>query len=124
MVREFHQKFGATLNDTPTRLFKKERYLRDSLIAEEWEELWKEMDKNNLTQIAKELADLLYVVYGTAAAYGLPIDDIFAEVHRSNMSKLDSDGNVIRRADGKVLKGKNYTPADVEGVLLAHANIA
>ena len=66
--------------------------------------------KANLT---KELADLLYVTFGTAVALGLPLVEAFNEVHRSNMSKLGDDGLPIRREDGKILKGPNYTPADV-----------
>lgn len=37
----------------------------------------------------------------------------FHEVHRSNMSKLGTDGKPIYREDGKVLKGPNYSPADL-----------
>lgn len=66
--------------------------------------------KANLT---KELADLLYVTFGTAVALGLPIVEAFDEVHRSNMSKL-VDGKPVRREDGKVLKGENYTPPDIK----------
>jgi len=56
----------------------------------------------------KELADLLYVVHGMAVTFGLPIDEVFERVHRSNMSKLDDNGKPIYREDGKVLKGPNY----------------
>lgn len=71
----------------------------------------------NKAKVAKELADLLYVVYGSAYSMGIPIDEVFAEVHRSNMSKLGEDGKPIYREDGKVLKGKNFSPADIEKVL-------
>jgi NTP pyrophosphatase (non-canonical NTP hydrolase) len=37
----------------------------------------------------------------------------FMETHRSNMSKLDKNGLVLRREDGKVLKGPNFSPADM-----------
>ncbi|NED98603.1 hypothetical protein G1H10_00285 [Phytoactinopolyspora halotolerans] len=60
--------------------------------------------------VAKELADVLYVTYGAADALGIDLPAVFVEVHRSNMSKLDADGRVLRRADGKVLKGPNYQP--------------
>jgi predicted HAD superfamily Cof-like phosphohydrolase len=63
------------------------------------------------------LADLIYVAVGTAISLGIPIDDVFAEVHRSNMSKTGPDGKAIRRADGKILKGPNYSPADIESLL-------
>ncbi|MEU8393937.1 hypothetical protein AB0C28_02010 [Nonomuraea sp. NPDC048892] len=60
--------------------------------------------------VAKELADVLYVTYGAADALGIDLPAVFVEVHRSNMSKLDADGRVLRRADGKVLKGSGYRP--------------
>lgn len=60
--------------------------------------------------VAKELADVLYVTYGAADALGIDLQAVFVEVHRSNMSKLDADGRVLRRADGKVLKGPSYQP--------------
>ena len=60
--------------------------------------------------VAKELADVLYVAYGAADALGIDLPAVFVEVHRSNMSKLDTDGRVLRRADGKVLKGPGYRP--------------
>ena len=64
--------------------------------------------------VAKELADLLYVVYGTAVSLGIPIDDVFCEVHTSNMSKLDDNGKPIYREDGKVLKGPHYFQPNLE----------
>ena len=65
--------------------------------------------------MAKELADLLYVVYGTAVSYGLDMDPVFREVHRSNLSK------VWRLASGRTVRGEapTYSPADV-GPLLAN----
>ncbi|MFC8801355.1 hypothetical protein ACFT2C_26790 [Promicromonospora sp. NPDC057138] len=60
--------------------------------------------------VAKELADVLYIAYGTADALGIDLPAVFVEVHRSNMSKLDPDGRVLRREDGKVLKGPGYQP--------------
>lgn len=62
----------------------------------------------------KELADLLYVTYGMAVTFGLPIDEVFERVHRSNMSKLDDDGKPLYRKDGKVLKGPNYEKPNLD----------
>jgi predicted HAD superfamily Cof-like phosphohydrolase len=67
--------------------------------------------------VAKELADVLYVTYGAADALGIDLPAVFVEVHRSNMSKLDADGNVLRRADGKVLKGPSYRPPALDDVI-------
>jgi predicted HAD superfamily Cof-like phosphohydrolase len=67
--------------------------------------------------LAKELADVLYVVYGTADLLEIPLEAVFAEVHRSNMSKVREDGTVLRREDGKILKPDSYREADVHGAL-------
>lgn len=99
--------------------------LRADLINEELTELitlgfgdpdsqFQEPTKPNITEIADAIADLLYVVYGTAIACGIDINPVFAEVHRSNMSKF-IDGHLAE--NGKWIKGPSYTPADIEGVL-------
>lgn len=68
-------------------------------------------------EVAKELADVLYVTYGAANALGIDLPAVFVEVHRSNMSKVDADGQVLRRADGKVLKGPGYRPPVLDGLV-------
>lgn len=69
----------------------------------------------DLRALAKELADILYVVYGTADLFDIPLEAVFAEVHRSNMSKVGPDGKVIRREDGKILKPDTYRAPDLRG---------
>lgn len=64
--------------------------------------------------VAKELADVLYVTYGAADALGIDLPAVFAEVHRSNMTKRAPDGTVLRRPDGKVLKGPSYRPPNLD----------
>lgn len=123
MVREFHKAFGSTLDQWPPTL--DEVNFRMDLIYEEKGELFDEfLDHHewrpktvaelSKVRIAKELADLLYVLYGTAASLSIDIDKVFKEVHRSNMSKLGEDGKPIYREDGKVLKGPNYSEAQLE----------
>mgnify|MGYP003343800326 FL=1 len=93
------------------------RKLRDDLIDEERDELKIALDAGDVVKVADALADILYVVYGTADTYGIPIDACFREVHRSNMAKLDENGKPIKRADGKFLKPPGWTPPDIAGVL-------
>jgi NTP pyrophosphatase (non-canonical NTP hydrolase) len=62
----------------------------------------------NHIEVLKELADVVFVCYQFAAAYGLDLDEAMERVYQSNMSKLDDNGNPIYRDDGKVLKGPNY----------------
>lgn len=117
MVREFHKAFGLTVNKNPIYPSQKDINLRWKLLNEEFDEVAYEFsEEGSLEGLAKELADLLYVVYGTGITYGFDMDRIFAEVHRSNMSKLTEDGKVLRREDGKVLKGRRYTPANLRTI--------
>lgn len=120
-VKEFEKAMGtATGRPFSSDLLK----LRHDLIDEEVYEAWLECtDKNggwlpdekiNKANLTKELADILYVVYGTAVTFGLPLQDVFEEVHRSNMSKMGDDGKAVFREDGKVLKGPNYTKPNLE----------
>ena len=117
MVREFTKAMGQPL-DQPCGFDlgydAKLESMRFKLIIEELHEFTDATDKENLL---KELADLLYVIYGYAATYGLPIDAAFKRVHESNMSKLGEDGKPIYREDGKVLKGPNYKPADLSDLV-------
>lgn len=72
----------------------------------------------DLELAADALADTAYVVEGSAVQLGIDLDPVFAEVHRSNMSKLGADGKPIYRAeDGKVLKGPGFRPPDIGRVL-------
>lgn len=112
LVREFHETFGHPTD--PREVL----FLRRRLIDEEFKEVMHELRSPvHKAELAKELADLLYVVYGTAEAYDIPLDAVFTEVHASNMSKVGDDGQPVRRDDGKVLKGPNYRKADVAKVL-------
>jgi predicted HAD superfamily Cof-like phosphohydrolase len=77
-------------------------------MKEEVEEYLQEIQKNSLADVAKELADILYTVYGTILEHGLQdkMPDVFEEVHRSNMSK--------DYAEYKMVKGKDYFKADIK----------
>ena len=61
-----------------------------------------------MVEMIDGITDLLYVVVGTAVAFGIPIDTAFERVHASNLSKLGEDGKPIYRIDGKILKGPNF----------------
>ncbi len=94
--------------------------LRLRLIGEEYEEAREELLRfvrspvdGNRAALAKELADLLYVVYGTGTAMGLDLDHALREVHYSNLTKL-TNGKLSRDPGGKVLKGPNYEPPDLD----------
>jgi predicted HAD superfamily Cof-like phosphohydrolase len=91
--------------------------LRVALLEEEVSEFVTASEKGDLVAIADALADITYVVYGTALTYGIDLDAVLREVHRSNMSKLDRDGRPLIRDDGKVLKSERYFPPAIASVL-------
>jgi len=116
-VKEFMEAFGQEVKESPELADHKTACLRLKLILEEFEELEDAQAEGHLVGIADALSDLLYVVYGTAHTFGIPIDKCFEEVHNSNMSKLGVDGKPIFRDDGKVLKGPNFYEPDLKGIL-------
>lgn len=117
-VREFHTKFGINVSNVP-QFPKDSGELRISLIKEETKEVSEAIENEPIENIAKELCDLLYVTYGTILDFGLQdkIIECFNEVHRSNMSKLGKNGKPQYREDGKLLKGDNYSPANIKSIL-------
>lgn len=108
-----HKQFAARYpHDIPEEV----RELRKRLHREECiTELEAAMDAGDLYEIADALADSLYVIFGTAITYGIPIDSVFDEVHRSNMSK-DRLANQIGIAD-KVSKGINFRPPKIRPLI-------
>jgi len=116
-IREFHTTFDLARNDVltwpPTELAE----LRQRLLVEETVEVGEAVAGDDLASIAQELADVVYIAYGTALTYGIDLDAVIAEVHRANMSKLDANGRPLCRADGKVAKSDRYQPPDIRGVL-------
>ena len=116
-VGVFMHSFGQEVKTAPELPSEKVQQLRYDLIDEELTELHCGMQNDCLVEIADALTDLLYVVYGAGHAYGIDLDKCFAEVHRSNMSKLGEDGKPLHREDGKVMKSPLYSPPDLESVL-------
>lgn len=120
MLEEFHRVFGAHLEQAPTADLDAETIaLRVSLIQEELNEYRVAAEAHDLVGVADALSDLMYVVLGTYVSHGLQdlAEELFAEVHASNMSKLDAEGRVLYRSDGKVLKSNLWRPPDLRGIL-------
>ena len=118
-VKEFMKSFGQEVKSKPEWPNDETMELRIDLIEEELGELKDAIidGDGTLVDVADALSDLLYVVYGAGHSFGINLDDCFAEVHRSNMSKLGEDGKPIYREDGKVLKGPNFSEPDLTSVL-------
>lgn len=126
MVSEFQKAMGQPIG---VDYSKADLHLRMRLIHEEVDELqkevneaWRQVDQampvsEEVKQnILKELCDVMYVVSGFAVTFGLPVQPAFVRVHQSNMSKL-VDGKPVIDAGGKVLKGENYKPPTMEGLV-------
>lgn len=119
-VEKFHDSFGIGNNYEPTTaLTDEEILLRYKLMREENEEYLEAAQKADLVEIADALGDQLYILCGTILRHGLQdkIAEVFEEIQRSNMSKLDKDGKPIYREDGKVLKSELYFRPDIQKVL-------
>ena len=167
-VLEWHLKYGVPVYDTPHTPTPERVKLRADLIREEFAELKEAHEKGDIAHIAKEAADLVYVLYGAALEFGrngiglVPLfvgsektnvdsclkrmdrlvneifsnvntfyfigsledyihsiglkdnfSHIFNEVHRSNMSK-GTNGVPVFREDGKILKGEDFSPANLD----------
>jgi predicted HAD superfamily Cof-like phosphohydrolase len=119
LVEGWHQLFGVPVRDKPGFPPLDRLLLRVALIDEEFRELQKAFDARDLVAVLDALTDLQYVIDGTYCEVGLQRvkREAFEEVHRSNLSKLDAAGHPIKRADGKILKGPNYTPPDLEPIV-------
>ena len=138
LVRRFHHVYGLPVQTDGASLERESLDMRMSLIAEEFSELVgavygqaarAEIESSyrravaaddgtrDTVETADALADLIYVIYGMALETGIDLAAVLAEVQRSNMSKLGADGKPVYREDGKVLKGPDYFPPNVEAVL-------
>ncbi|MFI5218739.1 MAG: hypothetical protein ACHQNT_04555 [Bacteroidia bacterium] len=119
-VKEFHRVFGLDYHEQPVAGIEKRIIeLRHRLMQEENDEYMEAALKNDLELIADALGDKLYILCGTIIAHGLQhkIAEVFNEIHRSNMSKLDENGKPLYREDGKIMKSNNYFLPDIKAVL-------
>lgn len=118
---EWHEKFEVPYRTEPCPFDDSDENLallrlRGRVMLEEVKEWITEAIYNSdIDKRAKELADILYTVFGTIITEGLQdkIEQVFDAVHESNMSKLGRNGKPVKRADGKVLKGEDYKEPDL-----------
>jgi predicted HAD superfamily Cof-like phosphohydrolase len=88
-------------------------------MKEENEEYLEAAQRGDVVEIADALGDMLYILCGTINAHGMQhkIAEVFEEIQRSNMSKLDENGKPIYREDGKVMKSDRYFRPDIAAIL-------
>jgi len=137
-VSEFHRVYGQPIEETPRVPSDDVVRLRARLIAEEFVEMMEatfgachaideeigDVIENSkvdvdLPDYADALADMAYVIEGANLTFGINSTAVLAEVQRANLSKLGSDGKPVRREDGKIVKGPNFSPPDVSKILRA-----
>nr|WP_309757714.1 nucleoside triphosphate pyrophosphohydrolase family protein [Flavobacterium sp.] len=119
-VKEFHTAFKIGHSEIPiANLGESKHTLRYNLMKEENEEYLEAVQNKDLIEIADALGDMMYILCGTIIEHGLQhkIEEVFDEIQRSNMSKLDEDGQPIYREDGKVMKGPNYFKPDFSKII-------
>lgn len=120
MVKEFHESFNIRNENEPkAAIGEKDYLLRYKLMREENEEYLEAAEKGDLVEIADACGDMLYILCGTLLKHGLQhkIEEVFEEIQKSNMSKLDANGNPIYREDGKVLKSELYFKPNIKTIL-------
>ncbi len=116
LVERFHRLMGQPVGDKANPALSRTD-LRLKLIKEELEELEDAIERGDLIAAADALADLGYVTIGSAVEWGIDLQPMFEEVHRSNMQKRWPDGETRYRPDGKVLKPPGWRAPDLELVL-------
>lgn len=111
LVEDFHRRFNALVSEKPSLIPEDRAKNRYSLMKSEVQEYLDGTENSDLENIAKELADILYAVFGTVVEHGLQekIQDIFEAVHHSNMSK--------DYHEYKMIKGDSYFEADIGRIL-------
>ncbi len=119
-VETFHDTFKIGNRYEPTAEVSENEYmLRYNLIKEENEEYLEACKNKDIVEIADALGDQLYILFGTILRHGLQykIEEVFDEIQRSNMSKLDEKGEPIFREDGKIMKSQLYFKPNIKGIL-------
>jgi len=119
-VKDFHEAFKIGNEEAPiANISEKDIMLRYKLMREENEEYLEAAQNGDLVEIADACGDMLYILCGTLLKHGLQhkIEEVFEEIQRSNMSKLDENGEPIYREDGKVLKSDKYFKPDISTIL-------
>jgi predicted HAD superfamily Cof-like phosphohydrolase len=119
MVHEFRHAIGGQVPERPT-LDVPFRDLHVELIREEVDELVAAVAAHDLVEIADALADILYVTYEAAVAFGIPIEEVLEAVHRANLGKVGPAGETVTRDDGKVVAPPDWRPPEVAAILARH----
>ena len=116
-VRAFHKKLYGDQAEPASLSNDRVVLARLRLMMEELGELASAMHEEDLVATADGLADLLYVVFGTALVLGIPIAEVYAEVHKANMSKDLATADTGQKYGSKTAKGRGYKAPNLEPIL-------
>ena len=119
-VKEFAETFNIEYSDDMNiNIDESTIDLRFRLMQEENLEYLEAAKNKDIVEVADALGDILYILCGTILTHGLQhkIVEVFNEIQRSNMSKLDINGKPVFREDGKILKGPNYFQPNIKEIL-------
>ena len=119
-VKEFADTFNIKYSDDMNvNIDESTIDLRFRLMQEENLEYLEAAKNKDIVEVADALGDILYILCGTILTHGLQhkIVEVFNEIQRSNMSKLDINGKPVFREDGKILKGPNYFKPNIKSIL-------
>jgi predicted HAD superfamily Cof-like phosphohydrolase len=118
-VRDFARRFAVVTRRLPRIPPDNEAQLRLDLITEEYDELATAIENRDIVKVADGIADLIYVLIGTAHSYGIPLEKVWKEVHQTNMAK---EGGSTRE-DGKILKPEGWVPPDIAYLIKREINL-
>lgn len=108
-VRAFHEACDVPVAASLGFPSRERIELRQRLLREEYLEWIAASSERDMVEVADALADMIYIIVGTALEFGIPLDRVWDEVQRSNMAKVDPEtGRVKRREDGKILKPQGW----------------
>ena len=118
-LKDFHTAFGVNMLKSPAIPSIERCELRQRILEEEVGELKEAWENDDIVKVADGIIDCLYILLGTAHEFGMQniLVEMFDEVHRSNMSKLDINGKPIYREDGKVLKSILFSAPNLEKII-------
>jgi len=126
MVGNFHRKFGLPVagenENTPHLVPANIVAFRKAFLREELNELETAICCDDIVEIADALVDIVYVALGTAHHYGLPFDELFDEVQRSNMLKERASSAVQSKRNSvfDVIKPDNWEPPNLYDIIMKY----
>lgn len=130
-VKQFMLSMDQPVRDEPTVVSDIEKWERFAMLTEEFSEhkqalaALKQANENHspsgikdaMTELADSLVDMVYIILGTAHAYGFDFDELFAAVHENNLTKIDPETGLVLKENGKVQKPVGYVPVDLRSLI-------